>query len=83
VIGKLFGIAFLAPDYMVSFHLKTGVPRDYLDDQGKLRLFIPATYVVDAEHIVRYRFLELNPARRMDPDRIVEFIKAQQNTSDI
>jgi peroxiredoxin len=77
IIGSLFGVSFIAPDYMKDFHLKTGVPRDYLDEKNQLRLFIPATYIIDRQKVIRYRFLELNPAKRMDPDEIVFFIKNQ------
>lgn len=77
VVGKLFGVAFVAPDFTIDFHLRTGVPKDYLDEQGKLRLFIPATYIIDSDHIIRYRFLKLHPAKRMNPAAIAGFIKNQ------
>jgi peroxiredoxin len=77
-VGTQVGVAFTAPPYMVDFHLKTGVPTDYLDQQGKLRLFVPAVYIVDKNFLIRYHFIETNAAIRMDPLEITTFIEANR-----
>jgi peroxiredoxin len=79
VVAKKFNLVYQVPDYLVEFHKKIGIDNQYFNSEGIMELPLPSTYIIDREGIIRFHFLETNPANRMPPEDIVQFIRNYSN----
>lgn len=74
-VGLQFGVLFRAPDLYRELLSSLGV--DLAERHGNEAWFIPmpATFVVDRGGIIRYAFVDVDFARRAEPDEIVEVLR--------
>jgi peroxiredoxin len=69
-LAHLFGLTYRAPEPVAVWFDLLGLdaPHDGLPSD----LILPATYVVDANGIAVYAFLEPDPRQRVDPHAVIE-----------
>jgi peroxiredoxin len=77
-VGRLLGLIYTVPDYLVEFHRKLGVGDEYFNAQGQMELPMPATFIIDRQGTVRFAFIETNAGKRLGPEKVVEFIQANR-----
>jgi peroxiredoxin len=75
--ANAFGIAFTLPPELVEYFSEVGTDIPVLNGNGLWALPVPATYVIDAEGIIRYAEVEPDYRKRPNPvDALVAVEKA-------
>jgi len=72
-VAKQFGIAIQLPEIIKDMTKNVfGLDLTKINGADTFDLPIPATYVVDSDHIVRYAYVNPNFMQRSEPTKIVE-----------
>ncbi len=75
LLMKKFGIVYHLPEYLVNTYIGFGVDESYFDDNGKIQIPVPATYIVDNTGVIRFGFADVDYVKRLDPSDLVKFIQ--------
>lgn len=72
------GIVWNIPDYALAWHEKYfGLFLEEHNGEGNnSQLPVPATYVIDQQGIVRWRFVDVDYWKRAEPDEVLDAVKA-------
>lgn len=69
-LGRLFGLRYQPPEPLASWFELLGL--GFRDRSSPPRLVLPAAYIVNAEGIAVYAFLDPHPHRRVDPQALTD-----------
>lgn len=81
VIADKFRLVYTVPNYLHKIYIKNGLNIELFNGEGQLKLPMPATYVIDKKGVIRYHFVSEYAYERLDPKKIVQFIKQQAKGS--
>ena len=79
--------AVVAKDYRITYTLSTQIQQLYdkfglnipeANGDTSYVLPVPATYIIGADGVVRYAFLEINHTMRMEPNEILDQLRAMR-----
>jgi len=75
-VARLYGLVFTLPEPLRQIYRRFGI--DLVASQGNDRyeLPIPAIYIVGRDRVIAYAFVDVDYTRRMEPDEIVQRLKA-------
>jgi len=75
-VARSFGLVFTLPDMLRPVYEGFGI--DLAESQGndRFELPLPATYIVRSDGVIAFAFVDVDYTQRMEPDRIVEILKA-------
>lgn len=75
-VARLYGLVFTLPEPLRQIYQRFGI--DLVASQGNDRheLPIPATYIVGRDRVIAHAFVDVDYTRRMEPDEIVQWLKA-------
>jgi len=79
-VAKGFGIVFTLPTALVDANKAIG--RDFVEingEAGAAQLPVPATFVLDKSGVIRLAFVEEDWSKRLDPDIVVDTLRALAN----
>jgi len=75
-VARQFGLVFQLPETIEDMTKNVfGLDLTKINGTEKYELPIPATYVVDTDHIIRYAFVDADFMKRAEPEKIVEVLK--------
>lgn len=74
-LAKKIGIAFSLPESLKPIYSSFGI--DVEKHNGDFQLPVPATFVLDSQFKVLFRYMDLDYTKRMEPSEVVDFIKKQ------
>jgi len=75
-VAKQFGLAIQLPEIIEDMTQNIfGLDLAKINGTNTFDLPIPATYVIDMEHVVRYAYVNPNFMQRAEPTKIVEILK--------
>lgn len=80
VAGK-FGICYDVPDSHISVLEMSGFPIDKNNGDDKGILPIPASFLIDQDRIIRWRFVDNDYRNRAEPEDILRALKFLDNAS--
>lgn len=75
-----FGIAFNLPPDLIDLYGSVGNDLPILNGNGQWALPIPATFVIDPEHVIRYSHVEADYRERAEPGDVLGILRAIQRT---
>jgi peroxiredoxin len=75
-LGLQFGIVFRLPDAIQRFYLDRDIDLPIRHGNSAWLLPVPATFVIDQKGEIRHAYVDVNFARRMEPDDIVKAVQA-------
>jgi peroxiredoxin len=79
-VAHQFGIVFEFSDKLLEWYRQFGHPvEDANGEVGKRELPVPATFFVDRKGIIRLAHVDVDCTRRLDPDDVIETLKAHKN----
>lgn len=81
-IAEQFGLLMRVPDILRPLYLKWGVTLPAPDTEGSCRLPLSATYVIDTSGVVRMAHVDKDYTRRMEPEDIIEALRALYSPGD-
>ena len=73
--AKEIGIVFELPESLRPIYDSFGI--DVVSHNGDYNLPIPATFVLDSNKKVVFSYIDLDYTKRLDPEKIVSFLKEQ------
>lgn len=75
VVARRLGLLFVMSDEMIETYkkYKLDVPESNGTDSWELP--IPATYVIDTDHTIRYAFDDIDYSKRADYDKVLSVLK--------
>lgn len=75
-VARQFGLVFQLPEVIEDMTKNVfGLDLTKINGTENFELPIPATYVVDTDHIVRYAFVDPNFMQRAEPSKIIDVLK--------
>jgi peroxiredoxin len=74
-VANLYGVLYRLPPEAIAEYEALGI--DLLGRMHATRWVLPlaATYLIDRDAIVRYAFVEADPARRADPEEVIAALR--------
>jgi len=76
-VARQFGIVFELSDELVELYRKFGhALEDFNGADGGRELPVPATFLLDGEGTIRLAQVDVDYTRRIDPDTVIEALKA-------
>ena len=76
-VARQFGIVFELSDELLELYRQLNQPLEEANGEGgKRELPIPATFLVDSKGIIRLAHVDVDYTRRLDPDDVIETLKA-------
>lgn len=79
--AKAFNVHFVVDDDTRSKYEKYGLHVDKANVSGTWELPAPATFVIDAEGVIRWAFADWDYTKRADPDEVIAAVKALSGTN--
>jgi len=75
-LARSLGLVFTLPEILRPVYEGFGI--DLTESQGndRFELPLPATYIVRRDGMIAFSFVDVDYTQRMEPDRIVEILKA-------
>jgi peroxiredoxin len=74
-IAKAYGLEFEIPAYLREVYRRSGHPLAKFNGHGQHTISVPATFVIDRDSIVRYRFVDPDHTRRADLTRLLDIVR--------
>jgi len=74
-IAKAYGLEFEIPAYLREVYRRFGHPLPKFNGHGQHTISVPATFVIDRDSIVRYRFVDPDHTRRADPTPLLDVVR--------
>jgi len=78
-LAKQLALAFKLDAKTIKAYRQYGIDLPEANDTKKWELPIPATYVIDTDHTIRFAFVEPDYTKRADYDEVVEVLKSLQS----
>ena len=76
--ARKFGIVFTLSDRLQTMYTKViNLPAANGDESFEMP--IPATYIIDTEGIIVYRFVDADYFKRLEPSEIIRVLKGIKN----
>lgn len=76
VAARAFGVAFVLSSELVELYGRMGNDLPTLNGNGQWILPIPATYLIDAQGVIRYAHLEADYRMRAEPQDVLDLLSA-------
>lgn len=76
-VSESFGLTFELPQQLRPIYTKLGIDIAEFNGDYSFILPVPATYVVDSDGIIRHHFVNVDYTRRMEPDDLLQVLRAQ------
>ena len=74
-VARQFGLVFTVPERLRSIYKNFGADVAAANGDESYELPLAATYVIDANRIIRYAFVDTDYTKRLEPEEIVEVVK--------
>ena len=74
-VARDFGLVFMLSDKMQEIYKNFGIDLPAANGDLSFELPIPATYVVAANNIISYAFVDADYTNRLDPEIIIEELR--------
>jgi peroxiredoxin len=71
-VARSFGLAYRVPDYQQSVYQRAMVNLPFANGDDSWQLPIPATYILDRDHTIRYASVDADYTRRPEPAEILQ-----------
>jgi peroxiredoxin len=71
-VARLFGLAYRVPDYQQSVYQRAMVNLPFANGDDSWQLPIPATYILDRDHTIRYASADADYTERPEPAEILQ-----------
>ena len=75
-LAKQLGLVFTLPESLRPIYANFGIDIPAHNGDATFELPLPATYVLNADGVVTYRFAHADYTKRLDPEAIIEALKA-------
>jgi peroxiredoxin len=75
-LAKKCGLVFTLPEPLRPIYGAWQIDIPGHNGDNSFELPIPATYIIDADGIIRYAFADMDYTRRLEPDIIIEQLKS-------
>jgi peroxiredoxin len=79
VVAGDYGLAFEIPKYLQDIYEAFGHPLPNFNGQGVHKIPVPATFIVDQDQVVQYRFANVDYSLRADPNEVMDVLKGLPN----
>jgi peroxiredoxin len=73
-VAHAYAVAFRIPGYLQQIYETFGFPLPEFNGEGQQTLPIPATFVIDQDQTIRFRFISPDFTLRADPARLVSVV---------
>jgi peroxiredoxin len=71
-VARRFGLAYRVPDYQQSVYQRALVNLPFANGDDSWQLPIPATYILDRDHTIRYASVHADYTERPEPAEILQ-----------
>lgn len=75
-LAKQLGLVFTLPESLRPIYANFGIDITAHNGDATFELPLPATYILNADGVVTYRFAHADYTKRLDPEAIIEALKA-------
>jgi peroxiredoxin len=74
MVAGEYGVAFEIPQYLRDIYEMFGHPLPKFNGEGVHKIPVPASFVVDQDQTIRYRFANADYTRRADPNEMLSVL---------
>jgi peroxiredoxin len=74
-VARQFGLVFTLPERLRTIYKQFGADVAAANGDERYELPLAATYVIDADGIIRYAFVDTDYTKRLEPEEIVKILK--------
>lgn len=67
-ISNQYGLVFTLADSLQPIYKGFGINLEKANGDDSLKLPLPATYIIDSDRIIKFRFVDVDHTTRLDPD---------------
>jgi peroxiredoxin len=76
-VSDAFGLTFELPEQLRPIYTRLGIDIPAFNGDDSFILPVPATYVIDRDGVIRYRFVNADYTRRLEPDDLLRVLRGQ------
>ena len=71
ITAQQYGLVFTLADSLQPIYNGFGINLEQANGDDSHQLPLPATYIIDTKHVIRYRFVDVDHTTRLDPDTML------------
>jgi peroxiredoxin len=76
VVAESFGLVFSLPESLRELYRGFGYDLPAVNGDATFRLPLPATYVIDSNGVIAWRFADADYTKRAEPDDVIAILEA-------
>lgn len=76
VVAESFGLVFSLPESLRELYRGFGYDLPAVNGDATFRLPLPATYVIDSNRVIAWRFADVDYTKRAEPDDVIAILEA-------
>lgn len=76
-VAEAFGLTFELPEQLRPIYTRLGIDIPAYNGDDTFVLPVPASYVVDRDGVIRYRFVNVDYTKRLEPEDLLRVLRGQ------
>ncbi len=76
-ISEAFGLVFELPQQLRPIYARLGIDVPAYNGDDSFTLPVPASYLIDSDGVIRYHFVNVDYTQRLEPDTLLDALRAQ------
>ncbi len=76
-VAETFGLVFTLPEQLRPIYAQLGIDIPAHNGDDSFRLPVPASYVIDGDGVIRYRFVNVDYTQRLEPNELLRVLRGQ------